>query len=123
MTTKKSGPPLFYDSDTTELRANIVRLIKLGHFVRRCSPHHLRVERVNFWPTTGRIQVDGEISHQKRGWHELFGVLAEISRSKWHRPSAPTEIVIHCLADQPLDLVAPTGDLTELWPVSADEPD
>lgn len=78
MTAKKSEPTLFFDGDSIELRTNILRLVKLGYFVRRCSQHHLRVERVNFWPSTGRIQVDGEISHQKRGWHEFFRVLSEL---------------------------------------------
>ncbi len=104
---KKCRHPLFYDNDSIELRANILRLVKLRYFVKRCSPHHLRIERVNFWPTTGTIHVDGEAPRHDRGWDALIALLTAVcpkpayQRSKPHRVLARPDLE----SRSPIDLV------------------
>jgi hypothetical protein len=83
---------LFYANDPTELRANIARLINLKYFVKRCSPHHLKVERVNFWPTTGSIQIDGQPRRPERGWSAFLALLTaeypRVARTRSDFPNA-----------------------------------
>jgi hypothetical protein len=86
--------PLFDDDDPDEWKRNITRLIKLGYFVRRCGPNHVRIERVNFWPTTGSIQIDGQARRPERGWEALLALLTAVcprpARTRSHLSKAST---------------------------------
>ena len=45
-------------SDFPELRERYQQLEKLGYSVQRCTPHHIKVGPVNWFPSTGKITID-----------------------------------------------------------------
>jgi hypothetical protein len=71
-------PALFYDTDTPAMIESIERLRELKYFIRRDDRIALKLGRVNFWPSTGTITIDGEGRHVGgRGLDDLLALLAE----------------------------------------------
>ncbi|RTL50068.1 MAG: hypothetical protein EKK40_13825 [Bradyrhizobiaceae bacterium] len=51
---------LFRENDPPEMTEAINAIIAAKHFVKRPASSHLKMRKVNYFPTTGTITVDGE---------------------------------------------------------------
>ena len=69
--------PLFYKDDTPEVSDLINQLIELKYYVDRPDPSHLKIGRVNHWPSTGTITIDGEGRYEGNGTAALIALLVE----------------------------------------------
>jgi len=112
----KRSRPLSYPNDSFELKANICHLIQHKYYVTRCSQHHLKIERVNFWPSTGKIQVDGERSRPERGWAALLALLKALYP---RRAAAPCE-QCRALTEATLNNDSPRGASNDKAPFTID---
>jgi hypothetical protein len=71
-------PALFYDTDTPAMIEAIEKLRELKYFIRRGDRITLKLGRVNFWPSTGTITIDGEGRYDGgQGLDDLLALLAE----------------------------------------------
>lgn len=75
----------------TPSRERVLKELKRrGLWFRVCSPEHLKVDNVNFWPGTGRIHVDGApTSHPERGLTVFIGYVTRARRESAATPTAP----------------------------------
>ena len=73
-----SKKKLFYNSDTPELTEHISRIVQMKHFVTRYGCNHLKIKAVNFWPSTGKITIDGGPKIDRNGGDALIELLAEM---------------------------------------------
>ncbi len=71
--------PIVLPADTIELRKQIRKLQDLGYNVRRCSPHHLKIGAVNYFPSTGVITTDPKHRQSAKGFDALLKVLQRIA--------------------------------------------
>jgi hypothetical protein len=69
-----TAPPI-RDGDTPKMRAAIDTLQAHGANVTRCSPYHLKIGHINFYPDTGKINLDGHKAYKDRGLDVLLSIL------------------------------------------------
>ncbi|QQO18606.1 hypothetical protein JJB98_01080 [Bradyrhizobium diazoefficiens] len=67
--------PLYYRDDEDFIRELIWELIRRKRYVRRESKYHIKVRKVNFWPSTGTITVDGQGRHHETGTEAFLKLL------------------------------------------------
>ncbi|MHC2584199.1 hypothetical protein [Bradyrhizobium diazoefficiens] len=67
--------PLYYRDDEDFIRELIWELIRRKRYVRRESKHHIKVRKVNFWPSTGTITIDGQGRHHETGTEAFLNLL------------------------------------------------
>ena len=67
--------PLFYKDDEDFVRELIWELIGRKRYVRRESKHHIKVRKVNYYPTTEIITVDGQGRHYETGVEAFMRLL------------------------------------------------
>lgn len=68
------------ETDPPRWRWEIERLEEQGRDVRRCSPHHLKIGPINYYPGTGKIYVDPHTKHLEKGFDALLKLLADIDQ-------------------------------------------
>lgn len=67
--------PLEQPSEPPEIARAVNWAAALSLPLRRPSPHHVKLGRLNYWPVKGTLQFDGERSRSERGF-EAFKRLA-----------------------------------------------
>jgi hypothetical protein len=72
-----AGNSLFYPGDTSEISRIICETIKRKFFVSRPSRSQLKHRAINFYPSTGKITIDGEASHPEKGAEAFWSLLQE----------------------------------------------
>ncbi|RTL51767.1 MAG: hypothetical protein EKK40_09620 [Bradyrhizobiaceae bacterium] len=80
---------LFRDNDPPETTEAINVIRESGYFVerQRNNDHHLRIRKVNYYPTTGTITVDGQgKAKPKKGLVHLIELLLEMYPKKTRPP-------------------------------------
>lgn len=74
---RTNGNSLFYPDDTPEVSGIIHKTIKRKFFVSRPSRSQLKHRAINFYPSTGKITIDGEASHPEKGAEAFWSLLEE----------------------------------------------
>ncbi|MEH2592981.1 hypothetical protein [Bradyrhizobium sp. AZCC 1721] len=81
---KRIGP-LFFEKDPPEWRRWISILrVELGYYVKRCSEHHIKISKINFWPAKGTITLDGREAVEHGDW---LGFLHIVLKTYPRRPN------------------------------------
>lgn len=76
----KPKMPLYYDDDSHAICAAIKVLLAKKYYVRRPSKFQLKLDDVNFYPTTGKITIDPYTVHNERGLKSLVELLDKRKR-------------------------------------------
>jgi hypothetical protein len=63
-------------NDHPKMVEAIQKILAAGYPVRRPGRYHLQIWPVNYFPTTGVVQIHGLPKQKETGLHELFRVLA-----------------------------------------------
>lgn len=74
---RTNGNSLFYPDDTPEVSGIIHETIKRKFFVSRPSRSQLKHGAINFYPSTGKITIDGEASQPEKGAEAFWSLLEE----------------------------------------------
>lgn len=84
------SPPLFHKDDEAWIWELIKELIARKYFVTRPSKNQLKHRKVNYYPSTDLITVDGEGRHSTSG-PQAFLDLLEQMYPKRNRPQSPPQ--------------------------------
>ena len=71
----KPKMPLYYDDDSPAISMAIKVLLAKKYYIRRPSKFQLKLDDVNFYPTTGKITIDPYTVHNERGLKSLVDLL------------------------------------------------
>ncbi|HWA17718.1 MAG TPA: hypothetical protein VG757_01865 [Devosia sp.] len=81
MARKKLHHALHNPEEGEEIGAMIKAFDRKGIEIKRVSPHQLKSGKVNFWPSTGTIVIDGQSRSKYRGPNN-FLMLADENRQR-----------------------------------------
>ena len=68
---------LFYPDDSPEVCLLIMKLIEDKYYVTRASKHQIKHGKVNYYPSSGVITIEGEGRHTEKGPHALLALLEQ----------------------------------------------
>jgi hypothetical protein len=78
---KRKALPLKLDTDSPAMTEAVDAATAINVPLRRTSPHQIKSGQVNFWPSTGKVSVDGTLPIKERGL-KTFLALAESAARK-----------------------------------------
>ena len=74
---RTNGNSLFYPGDSPVISDIIHETIKRKFFVKRPSRSQLKAGAINFYPSTGKITIDGEPSPTQKGAEAFWALLEQ----------------------------------------------
>jgi hypothetical protein len=75
MAKKRDFSNLHWEGDPPSMTEAIDRFMKACLPVYRPSEYQLKIDGVNFYPSTGTVQIDGQSKQQGTGINEVFRIL------------------------------------------------
>lgn len=117
-------PALFYDTDTPAMLESIEKLRELKYFICRPDRISLKLGPVNFWPSTGKITIDGEGRYDGgRGLDELVALLSKRfpPHTSYTPKRTPTSQKIRLVSPAPPIDLTPPGIVVDLTEEDPDE--
>jgi hypothetical protein len=102
--------PLYYPDDEAHVRELINEAIRRKRFIKRESKHHLKHRKVNYFPSTEVITIDGQSKrHDKTGPNAFLELLDEMYPRQW--PKSPPLSSSPTRPDSPPPSSLPTNEV------------